>query len=285
MAGGEQIELNEHLRAVIAGDDAFDHILALTGETYRQHKHRRTMRIELDGRAYFLKVHRHPGWREILKDALRGRVPVITARPEVAAIRKCQQLGIATTPIAGWGVRGRNPARIESFLLTEALEGFIHLDELTIDWGGRTSNARVQLQRAVLRDVAGISRTLHTNGVNHRDFYLCHFMLPIRDWSAWTPGDPLNLHVIDLHRTQIRTRTPRRWIIKDLSGLLFSSLNAGYTRRDWLRFLRIYCDQSWRVTLRRAPLFLWMIRQRAGRQYRAHHGTPPPLLGGRASSS
>lgn len=243
------------------------------------------MRVEIDDRTYFLKIHRHPGWRELLKDVLRGRVPVITARPEVAAIRKCQQLGLPTTPIAGWGVRGGNPARIESFLITEALYKMMQLDELAEQWAGLRGAARVRLQRAVLRDLAHIARTLHGNGMNHRDFYLCHFMLPNRDWTAWTPDVPLDLHVIDLHRAQIRRRTPRRWRIKDLSGLLFSSLDAGYTKRDWLRFLRIYYDRPWRESLRHAPLLLWTVRLRARRLYRSEHGRPPPLAAGRASSS
>jgi heptose I phosphotransferase len=285
MPARPHLALNEQLRAVLAGPDAFDRILALHGETYRHHKHRRTMRIEIDGRGYFLKIHRHPGWREILKNVLRGRVPIITARPEVAAIAHCQAIGVRTTRVAGWGVRGRNPARVESFLITDALQDMMHLDELARDWAGLRGAARVRLQRTVLRDLAGIVGLLHSTGLNHRDCYLCHFMLPKRDWTRWSPDQPLDLHVIDLHRAQLRRRTPRRWIIKDLSGLLFSSLDAGLTRRDWLRFLRIYFDRPWRTTLHRAPLLLWTIRWRAVRNYRSEHGKPPPPPAGRASSS
>lgn len=280
-----EIHLNPHLQAIFSGPDAFDRILALRGEIYRHHKHRRTIRIELGGESYFLKIHRRPGWGEILKNVPRGRVPTITARPEVKAIRQCQSLGIATTPVAGWGVRGRNPARIESFLLTNALKDMMHLDELAADWAGLTGSRRFHLQQNTIRDVARIARAFHTNGLNHRDFYLCHFMLPRRDWRQWSPAQPLNIHVIDLHRMQIRSGVPQRWRIKDISGLLFSSLDAGLTARDWLRFLSIYFNQPWRDVLRGHRRFLAVTRRRAVRLYQSEHGRPAPPPAGRANSA
>lgn len=280
-----EIHLNSHLQSLFPGTDAFDRILQLEGDIFRHHKHRKTMRIELNGQSYFLKIHRHPGWGEILKNVSRGRIPTITARPEVRAIEKCESLGIPTTPVAGWGARGNNPARIESFLITNALQNMMHLDELTTDWGGLTGSHRHQLQQQVIRDISLIARTLHTHGMNHRDFYLCHFMLPKRDWKLWSPGDPLNLHVIDLHRMQIRRNVPQQWRIKDISGLLFSALDAGLTSRDWLRFLGYYFDQPWRNALRDHRLFLAITRRRAVRLYQSEHGRPAPPPARRASFS
>ncbi len=46
--------------------------------------------------------------------------------------------------------------------------------------------------------------------------------------------------MIDLHRAQIRRRTPRRWLVKDLAGLYFSAMDIGLTRTDRLRFIRAY---------------------------------------------
>ena len=31
---------------------------------------------------------------------------------------------------------------------------------------------------------------------------------------------------------------PQRWRLRDLAALLFSTLDLGYSRRDWLRFVR-----------------------------------------------
>jgi heptose I phosphotransferase len=89
--------------------------------------------------------------------------------------------------------------------------------------------------------------------VNHRDFYICHFLLHVD-----SPPAPaaLRLSLIDLHRAQVRARTPRRWRDKDLAALYFSALAIGLTRRDKLRFVRGYFGRPLRETLlREAALF------------------------------
>jgi heptose I phosphotransferase len=58
------------------------------------------------------------------------------------------------------------------------------------------------------------------------------------------------LSLIDLHRAQVRPKTPRRWRDKDLSALYFSALGIGMTQRDFLRFLRVYFDCPLRDVLR-----------------------------------
>ncbi|MCH9022977.1 MAG: hypothetical protein IID32_09455 [Planctomycetes bacterium] len=63
--------------------------------------------------------------------------------------------------------------------------------------------------------------------------YLCHFLLKPTDHTA--PA----LYLIDLHRLQIRKKTPPRWIIKDLAQLHYSALNL-LTKTDMLRFLLQY---------------------------------------------
>ena len=98
---------------------------------------------------------------------------------------------------------------------------------------------------------------MHTHGLNHRDCYFCHFHLD----RSGVSGNPqsairnpksteLRLYVIDLHRAQIRRRTPRRWLIKDLAGLYFSALGIGLTRTDRLRFIRAYEQKPLREVLR-----------------------------------
>jgi heptose I phosphotransferase len=57
---------------------------------------------------------------------------------------------------------------------------------------------------------------------------------------------------------------PTRWRNKDLASLYFSVLEIGLTRRDLLRFVRLYFDAPLRETLRReAALFAWLERDAA----------------------
>ncbi|HXJ76613.1 MAG TPA: lipopolysaccharide core heptose(I) kinase RfaP [Candidatus Dormibacteraeota bacterium] len=272
--------MSPHLQQHLPKENTFDWVLDCPGKVHRHIKHRRTIETEIGGRRFFIKVHRACGWREVWKDWLQGRAPVVSARTEWEALERVERLGIPTTSVAGKGERGNAPAHQESFLVTEALDDMIHLEDLTRDWGGLKGSRQKLLKRALLLQIARIARTLHGAGMNHRDFYLGHFLVKNRRWTDWMPGDPLELHLIDLHRVQIHHRLPQRSRVKDLGGLLFSALDCGLTRGDVLRFIRIYSGRSWRESLV-ADANLWRRVWRYARQLYTRHrrGRPVPELG------
>jgi heptose I phosphotransferase len=104
---------------------------------------------------------------------------------------------------------------------------------------------------------------MHTHGINHRDCYLCHFHLDTSSGPDHLNPDKLRLHVIDLHRAQIRRRTPRRWLIKDLAGLYFSAMGVGTTRTDRLRFIRAYEQRPLREIFQNRKRFWRRVEQTA----------------------
>ena len=89
-----------------------------------------------------------------------------------------------------------------------------------------------------------MARTIHQSGANHRDFYLCHFLLQRAYDNGELSIEKSKLYVIDLHRMQIRRETPERWKLKDISGLRFSCLalidSGVLTQRDLYRFMSTY---------------------------------------------
>jgi heptose I phosphotransferase len=277
-------QLKSQLPAEFRGRE-FDAIMNMQGAVFRQHKNRRTIRAKIGERDYFIKIHGPTGWGEILKNALRGRWPVLTSKPEWQAIQRLEQLHIPTVHAVGYGIRGRPPHRMESFIITNPLEHAIHLSDLPARLSRLPGRMLFVLRCRIIRELARIARTLHSNGLNHRDFYLCHFMLHDRDWSHWSKDDQLTLHVIDLHRMQIRNRTPPRWIIKDISGLMFSALDAELTSRDYLRFLSDYWEAPWRERWTTSKSWRRAVLRRAVSLYRSEHGREPRLPGDRPSSA
>lgn len=250
--------LEEPLRSLWAGQDAFAAAEALQGEVLRALEGRRTLRTEIVGRGYYLKIHRGVGWAEILKNLLSARLPVLGAGNEWCALRRLTALGVDTMRPVAFGARGANPACRHSFILTEELAPTISLEDYCRDW--RTVPPAPTLKRALIRRVAEMARRMHRGGVNHRDFYLCHFLLhlPI---DARTP----RLSLIDLHRAQVRRHTPRRWRDKDLAALYFSALDIGLTQRDRLRFLCTYFGRPLRQILREESALLTMLEGEAAR--------------------
>ncbi len=259
------------------GEDPYRWLSQLDGEVFREVKSRRTTKISVGGRDYYLKYHRGCGWREIIKDLSNLRWPVVSAHPEWVALDRLRELGQPAPIVAGVGIRGWNPAQRESFLLTEALEGMISLEELVPVWLKLEPGRRWRLKRALTIELARVAARLRDAGMNHRDFYLCHFLVPDRKWAQWEPGDPLTLTVIDLHRAQLRTRVPTRWLLKDLAGLLFSALGCSLSNTDLCRFLAHYEPIGARNALRERPRFWRQVARKAVRLYRGHFSDAPML--------
>ncbi|MDV7212095.1 lipopolysaccharide core heptose(I) kinase RfaP [Azotobacter beijerinckii] len=252
--------LSDPFKSLWAGHDAFAEVERLQGQVYRELEARRTLRTEVDGRGYFVKIHRGIGWGEILKNLLTARAPVLGAAREWTALKRLAEAGVPTMRAVAFGERGGNPARQHSFLITEELAPTLSLEDFCLDWPSRPPAPR--LKRALIAEVARLTAAMHCAGVNHRDCYLCHFLL-----HTDRPIEPGGLHLslIDLHRAQTRTRTPRRWRDKDLAALYFSALDIGLTRRDKLRFLRGYFRQPLRRILHEETRLIVRLEAQAGR--------------------
>ncbi len=246
--------LAEPFKTLWAGRDPFEAVEALQGEVYRELEARRTLRTEVDGRGYFVKIHRGIGWGEIVKNLVTAKLPVLGAGQEWQAIERLQQAGVATMTGVAYGERNSNPADQHSFIITQELAPTVSLEDLSINW--RNEPPAPRLKRALIAEVARMVGMMHRAGVNHRDCYICHFLLHTD--KPVTPDD-FKLSVIDLHRAQTRPAITRRWRNKDLAALYFSALDIGLTRRDKLRFLRGYFQQPLRQILKEeARLLAWL---------------------------
>src|SRR3989338_7048871 len=151
--------------------------MALRGTVYRQLENRCTQRIVLGDQPCFIKQHFGIGWREIFKNLFQLRLPVLSAKNEWRALERLQQLNIPVPKLLGYGARGMNPARVQSFLLTRALPKHISLEDLVKTW--KKTPPSFHFKQQLIAEVARIAETLHTHGMNHRDFYICHFLLDI----------------------------------------------------------------------------------------------------------
>ena len=81
-----KLKLDEPFASLWAGQDAFVAVEQLQGEVYRELEARRTLRTEVAGRGYFVKIHRGVGWAEIFKNWLTAKAPVLGAEQELKEI-------------------------------------------------------------------------------------------------------------------------------------------------------------------------------------------------------
>jgi len=111
------------------GEDIFDRLFALEGKVYRYKEGRKTIRFTINGRNYFGKFHSGIGWKDLFKNLFQFRLPVIGAQNEWTAIKKLELLGVKTMSLAGYGKKGINPAKIQSFVITEELTNTASLED------------------------------------------------------------------------------------------------------------------------------------------------------------
>jgi heptose I phosphotransferase len=239
-------------------------------DVYRNKEGRKTLRFHQGGRSYFLKLHSGIGWGEIFKNLLQGRLPVLGAVNEYRAVNALTNIGVDTMSVAAYASRGYNPAAIESLIVTDDLVDTVSLEDYCAHWADRPPPFSTRLK--LLLKLADSSKRMHEAGINHRDFYICHFHL---NESSLTEASP-RCHLIDLHRAQMRRRTPRRWLVKDLAGLYFSAMDCGLSRRDLLRFISRYSLGGLRQALGNDAALWRDVERRALNLYRREHGREPP---------
>lgn len=211
------------------GERAFDKVRSLQGTVARSLETRKTLRFEMEGCAYYAKYHKGGSVGELMKNLLCLRMPVFSAKNEWEAIEHLHCHGVDTMMAVAYGYRGLAPLWTESFLITEELKNCISLEEVFLK--GVWKTLTVAERRDLVRLLAETVKKMHEAGVNHRDCYLCHFL-----WNR----EENRLYIIDLHRSQIRTRVPHRWLLKDIASLYFSSLSQNIPSTYFMRFAKVY---------------------------------------------
>ena len=219
-----------------SGLDCFDDFMRLEGMVVKSAvRERSTQRSDLKGLTVYVKKHFFPGIREILKNFLRFRLP-LGALNEWRALLAFHAHNIPTmTPICAGRRLLLCRLEKESFLLTDDLGEASRLDGFLKRSGSAPCRGKeLKTKKRILENLADITRRMHRAGINHRDYYLCHILVDKAE----------RLYVIDLHRVSVRDRVGKKWMVKDLAALLFSSLEVPVTRGQRLAFYKRYMQRS-----------------------------------------
>jgi tRNA A-37 threonylcarbamoyl transferase component Bud32 len=230
----------------------FDDFMRLEGMVVKSAvKERLTQRLDLEGATVYIKKHFFPGIRKILGSFLRFKFP-LGAMNEWRALLAFHAHNIPTMiPICA----GRKPffwkIEKESFLLTDDLGEVSRLNDFLMANCAVPCRGKVlETKKRIFENLADITRRMHNAGINHRDYYLCHILMDNTE----------ELYVIDLHRVNVRDDVGKRWMVKDLAALLFSSLEVPVTHGQRLAFYKRYMQIS-RLTVEDKTLIRRIIRK------------------------
>ena len=190
---------------------------------------RLTLRDGERGQAFFLKRFLHPP-RDARRAVQRsGSGARSLAGNEWAWIQRLTGDGIPCVEAVAYGEEVRKGREVRSAGLTAEAAGR-SLEKWVREWG----EADRPIVRRLVPATASLISRLHGCGYIHRDLYLSHLF--------YDPSQPVDrsLRLIDLQRV-IRPRWRlRRWIVKDLASLNFSTPSGLVSRSDRLRWLRRY---------------------------------------------
>jgi len=258
---GGRLRINDAFRPLLetASLVTLDAIMAYSsGQPYRRVPGRLTVRAELTDpaspgqspaggrRALYLKRFTRVPLGTQLRRTLSLNPPVSLAERELRGLVRLADIGIPAARLVAVGSELSQGGRRErSCIITEEIPDAVQADvyfERT--WACASDPARTAAKRRLIAAIARLARRLHAHRLSHRDFYLCHLMVQ----PAADGGDPI-LYLIDLQRlTHHRRGLARRWIVKDLAALLFSSWPSQathirspvFSETDRLRFARDY---------------------------------------------
>lgn len=268
----EKIWLSKFFQDLWQDKEPFAEVAKLDGTLFRHVKSRRTLKLEINNRSFFLKHHLGVGWGEIIKNLLQFKQPILGAANEYEAIRRLTVLDVPTMTAEAYGKRGINPARQESFLITAALENPESLEDLCAKWVD--APPEFAFKYALLKEVARSTGIMHNNNMCHRDCYICHFLL---NNATRNDARPL-VSVIDLHRVLFWKKLPQRYRVKDVAGLYFSSMDINLSRRDFYRFMKLYSGKTLRNTLQEDGAFWQQVARTAEKLYWKVHKRQAPEL-------
>lgn len=196
---------------------------------------RRRIRLELQfagmqSRTLYLKRYEAPPLRQQLRRMMSGRAWRSTAWIEWDWMCALARYNIAATEPVAFGEQMSGPWERRSALLTAEAAG-----QSLERWVQRYPQ---RVSPRLRDDLAQFVRRFHRAGFVHRDLYLSHIFM---DWEESEVPSFRLIDVLRVHRPRWRQR---RWIVKDLAALNYSTPAGVATTVDRVRWLQLYLGVS-----------------------------------------
>ena len=202
-----------------------DFMFAPQENSFRDVPGRLTVGLDLDDEGSKQRVYLKRHWNLSQK---KSDAPFKEAFSEWNNLRILADAGINVPEALAYG-HGLINGRSVAFIMMKEVPGMQadHFIERKLN-----KEYNFQDRSTLAKRIAELSIKFHEMGYNHRDFYLCHtFVNPVEN--------DFELNLIDLQRVQHRKAFRKRWIVKDLAQMAYSSLKI-CTRTDRMRFYLKY---------------------------------------------
>jgi heptose I phosphotransferase len=183
----------------------------------------------------FLKRFINPPVFVQLKNFLCQKRRISLAGAELKPIFYLQKKDINVPKVAAFGQKWRNTFECKSFIITEQILDSDSLESRLPDCFYMGSQNSFERKMDFIKSLAEFVRKFHKTGFRHRDLYLCHIFYNHQD-NIFT--------LIDLARVFKPLLLSKRYLVKDLAQLFYSSPFEYVSKSDRLRFYLYYTGRG-----------------------------------------
>ena len=85
---------DKELRQIFCDEDTFSFAQNIEGKVFRKYENRVTKQFEIHDKSYFIKFHGPVGWKEIFKNLIQMKTPVVGAQREYDALNHLSKKAI-----------------------------------------------------------------------------------------------------------------------------------------------------------------------------------------------
>ncbi|MBN1786957.1 MAG: lipopolysaccharide heptosyltransferase II [Sedimentisphaerales bacterium] len=190
---------------------------------------RRRIRFQTNNPKAVLFLKRYQDVPKLMqvKNWLARRQKISTMACDLEPAQMLQKLGIDTPRTIAFGEEWGDNFENRSFIITENIPDAASLEQKVPDYF--FNHRKIFIER-----LAAFIRKFHETGYRHRDLYLCHIFCNLQ----------CQFTLIDLNRVFKPVIFSRRYQVKDLAQLYYSSPGSIFTQADRLRFFLAYLQKD-----------------------------------------
>lgn len=183
----------------------------------------------------FLKRYNNPPIGIQLKNWLAGRGKKSLGFLEYETSEILKDNGINTPKTIAYGDQWNIFFEKRSFFITEKIPNAEALERKLPDYfTGKPTSEKIKMRRDFIISLAHFIKKFHETEYRHRDLYLCHIFY----------NDKGEFYLIDLARAFRPLIFKKRFQIKDIAQLYYSSPGSIFSRTDRMRFYINYTGRN-----------------------------------------